>query len=569
MKKFLIFLLVGAMAASAVACSSAPGTASGTPPQGDVSSGTETTAMRSNFAGTADPDMVTVDLRAEPPDLNPITTSDITSANVLRLTTAGLMKLDANDQPQMDLATDYTVSDDGRTYTFTLREDAVWNNGDPVTAHDFIFAWTTGMKQETASVYGFILYNNILNGDKYFAGEIDESELGCRAINDYTLEVTFNQPIPYALNLFAFQTYLPINQEIYEAAGTNADGGSLYNTEVDLMGYNGPYKVTSWSHNSEMILEKNENYYDADSIRIPKIRYTMMNDANTRMNAFQGGEVDSIHLNAQQIEQMQQMNEPIYTYNNNGNWYFQYNTQGHAVMQNEKIRMALGEAIDAKSFIDNVLRDGSELAYGLVPTTISGANGGKYVDGRANLVDHDVSGAKALFDEGLAELNMTADQVQLTFVCDDTTDAQTYAAYFQQQWQEVLGITVDIQPMQFQARLDAMRNGNFDIVFAGWSPDYNDALTFLDMFMTNNGNNYGKYSNTEYDNLLTQAMAEADPAARQALLQQAETMLVQEDCAVYPVYFQVVSYVHSNKLQGMTKTGFQEYDFCDGATISQ
>ena len=204
-----------------------------------------------------------------------------------------------------------------------------------------------------------------------------------------------------------------------------------------------------------------------------------------------------------------------------------------------------------------------------MPTTISGANGGKYVDGRANLVDHDVSGAKALFDEGLAELNMTADQVQLTFVCDDTTDAQTYAAYFQQQWQEVLGITVDIQPMQFQARLDAMRNGNFDIVFAGWSPDYNDALTFLDMFMTNNGNNYGKYSNTEYDNLLTQAMAEADPAARQALLQQAETMLVQEDCAVYPVYFQVVSYVHSNKLQGMTKTGFQEYDFCDGATISQ
>lgn len=565
LKKILIALLAGAMAASVVACSSDNG--GQTPGSSDVVSNVQGTA-KSNFPGTSDPDMVTTDLRTEPPNLNPVTTSDAASSNVLRMTTAGLMKLDADDKPVKDIAENYTVSEDGKTYTFTLRKDAKWNNGEPVTAHDFIFAWTTGMKKETASVYGFILYDNILNGDKYFAGEVDESQLGCKALDDYTLEITFKQPIPYALNLLAFTTYLPVNQKLYEAAGKNDAGDSLYNTEINLMGYNGPYKITSWEHNSKMVLEKNENYYNPDVVGIPKITFTMMNDANTRMNAFQGGQTDFIVLNSQQIEQMKAMNEPIYSYIDNSNWYFQYNLQ-HDVMKNAKIRKALGDAIDPKGFVDNVLKDGSQVANGLVPTSINGANNGKYVDGRADLLDHDTEGAKALFEEGLKELNMTAADVKLTYVCDDTSDSQVYGAYFQQQWKKVLGIDVDIKPMAFQARLDAMRNGNFDIVLAGWAPDYNDALTYLDMFMQGNGNNYGKYSSTEYDTLLQQAVAEVDPAKRQELLQKAETLLIQQDWVVYPIYFQKRSYVQSNKVQGVTHTGFQEVDFCDGAKIVQ
>ena len=565
LKKILIALLAGAMAASVVACSSDNG--GQTPGSSDVVSNVQG-AAKSNFPGTSDPDMVTTDLRAEPPNLNPVTTSDSVSSNVLRMTTAGLMKLDADDKPVKDIAENYTVSEDGKTYTFTLRKDAKWNNGEPVTAHDFIFAWTTGMKKETASVYGFILYDNILNGDKYFAGEVDESQLGCKALDDYTLEITFKQPIPYALNLLAFSTYMPINQKLYEAAGKNDAGDSLYNTEINLMGYNGPYKITSWEHNSKMVLEKNENYYNPDVVGIPKITFTMMNDANTRMNAFQGGQTDFIVLNSQQIEQMKAMNEPIYSYIDNSNWYFQYNLQ-HDVMKNAKIRKALGDAIDPKGFVDNVLKDGSQVANGLVPTSINGANNGKYVDGRDDLLDHDTEGAKALFEEGLKELNMTAADVKLTYVCDDTSDSQVYGAYFQQQWKKVLGIDVDIKPMAFQARLDAMRNGNFDIVLAGWAPDYNDALTYLDMFIQGNGNNYGKYSSTEYDTLLQQAVAEVDPAKRQELLQKAETLLIQQDWVVYPIYFQKRSYVQSNKVQGVTHTGFQEVDFCDGAKIVQ
>lgn len=568
MKKLLALLLAGLMAVSAAGCASAPATSSGDTTNSSTSSESDTTDKKSNYPGTPDADMVTVDLRADVPDMNPTTTSDATSADILRMTTAGLYKLDENDQPVPDLAEETTVSDDGLTYTFKLREDAKWNNGDPVTAHDFVYAWTIAMKKETASVYGFILYNNIKNGDKFFAGECKAEELGCKALDDYTLEVTFNTPLAYALNLFAFQSYLPVNQKIYEAAGKNADGTSMYNKDVDTMAYNGPYYISEWVHDDHITLTKNEDFYDADSIKIPKIKYTMMTDANTRLNAFQAGQVDCINVNAEQVKQLQTMNEPVYSYTDNGSWYFQYNLKGNKIMSNAKVRMALGNAIDPKAYVENVVANGSVVANGLVPTSINGANNGKYVDGRDDLLDHDTAGAKALFDEGLKELGMTVDEVgTLEYVCDDQSGARKEAEYFQSQWEKVLGINVEIKPMAFKARLSVMETGDFDIVFAGWSPDYNDAMTFLDMFMIGNGNNYGKYDNEEYNDLMKQAMNEVDAAKRQEIMQKAETILVKDDCAVYPLYFSVVNYAKSNKISGMTRTGFQEFDFCDGAEI--
>ena len=214
MKKLLALLLAGLMAVAAAGCASAPASSGDDSATDSGSSTTSEATGTSNFAGTPDEGMVTVDLRAEPPDLNPITTSDVASTDILRMTTAGLMKLDENDQPVKDLAEDYTISEDGCTYTFKIRQDAKWNNGDPVTADDFVYSWLLAMDQKTAATYGFILYNNIVNGDKYFAGECEAEDVGVKALDDYTLEVTFNNPLTYALNLFAFQTYLPVNQKI-------------------------------------------------------------------------------------------------------------------------------------------------------------------------------------------------------------------------------------------------------------------------------------------------------------------------------------------------------------------
>ena len=576
MKKALALVLALTMTLGMAACgttASSTSTAASTSTAGGDSTaasstattGTATSSMTNGlYPGTADPESVTINITSEPPDMNSVTTTDATAISIMRDVLEGLTSLDQENKPVPGVAESWDISEDGLVYTFHLRDNALWSNGEPVTANDFVFAWTQLFTAETGANYATTWQTYIKGAEQALAG--DPSGLGVKAVDDYTLEVTFNTPLAYALHLFAFQTYLPVNEKIYEAAGKNSSGGSLYNSEPDLMGYNGPYYVESWTHNTELVLAKNPDYYNADDIKIEKIKYTMMKDSNARMNAYQGGQVDCINLTADQIDQMKSMNEPIHTYVDNGNWYFQFNLQTPA-LQSAKVRKALGDAIDPQSYIDNVLRDGSQLANGLVPTSINGANGGKYVDGREDLMDHDTAGAKALFDEGLKELNLTAADVKLTYVCDDTSRSQTEAAYFQQQWKELLGIDVDISPMAFEARLDAMTNGNFDIVFAGWSPDYNDAMTYLDMFMKDNGNNYGKYDNPEYDELLNQAMAEKDATKRQEILHQAETILIQEDYVVYPIYFSVINYVCSNKLSGMTRTGFQEFDFCDGAEI--
>ena len=522
-----------------------------------------TSSAASLYPGTPDEDMVTIDMRAEPPELNSLLTTDVASGNILRMTMAGLTKLDENDIPQPELAESWDVSEDGTTYTLHLREDSKWSNGEPVTANDFVYAWHMISKPETASAYGFIVYQNVKNGQAVFDGTMDESEMGVKAIDDYTLEVQFENPIPYALHLFSFASFYPLNQKAYEEIGADK-----YAKEADSIVTNGAYKIAEWVHDDHLTLEKNEDYYGAADISIPKVKYLMMKDTNARMNAFKAGQLDCFNLSGDQIEQFANEGFETKSYVDNGNWYFQYNTKVKG-LDNAKIRQALGMAIDLQSLCDNVRKDGSIPATGIVPVAINGAENKPYADARGNLVTFDVEQAKALFEEGLKEAGMTADEFKITLLMDDTTQAQKEGAFYQEQWKQALGITVDISPMPFKARLQAMTDGNFDIVFAGWAPDYNDAMTYLDMFTTDNGNNYGKYSSEEYDKLIADAMKEADAVKRQDMLIQAETLLVSTDAPVFPLYFSVCPYAVSDKLQGMTRTGFQEFDFQDGATIAK
>ena len=186
-----------------------------------------------------------------------------------------------------------------------------------------------------------------------------------------------------------------------------------------------------------------------------------------------------------------------------------------------------------------------------------------YREAARDITGYDAEEAKKALEKGLQETGLKAEDLKLSFLCDDTDGAQRDAQFMQEQWKSVLGLNVEITPQPFKSRLASMNSGDFDMVYAGWAPDYNDAMTFLDLFTTTNGNNYGKYSNTEYDKLIADAMVEADPAARQDLLVKAETLVTQTDAAVYPIYFSAVSYAVSDKVQNMTRTGFQEFDFTD------
>ena len=545
MKKLAALLLAATMTVSLAACGGKDKEAGGA----------------TSYPGTKDENMVTVDLRAEPPELNSLLTTDVASGDILRMTMAGLTKLDENDQPQPDLAESWEVSDDKTTYTLKLLKDAKWTNGEPVTANDFVYAWRLVCSQETASPYGFIVFDNLVNGNEVFSGELPPEELGVKALDDYTLEVKFENPIPYALHLFSFSTYFPVNQKAYEEIGAAA-----YAKDADKIVTNGAYVIEDWVHDDHVTLAKNPDYYNADDIAIEKVKYLMMKDTNTRMNAFKAGEVDAIDLSGEQIEQLKAEGVETKSYVDNGNWYFQYNTKS-AGLNNAKIRRALGMAIDLKSLCENVRRDGSVPAEGVVPTGIAGADGKKFADARGNIIEYNVEEAKKLFNEGLAEEGLTADALKLTLIVDDTSAAQKEAAFYQEQWKTALGLQVEITPMPFKARLAAMNDGNFDIVFAGWSPDYNDPMTYLDMFTTTNGNNYGKYSSEKYDALIADAMKETDPVKRQEMLVECENLLCNEDAPIFPLYYSTKPYVVSAKLQGVTRTGFQEWDFQDGAKI--
>lgn len=550
MKKWIAFALASAMALSVAACGSTATTGDNNNKGGAVS-----------YPGTPDADMVTVDLRAEPPELNSILTTDVASGDILREVIAGLYKLDANDNPVEDLATDTQVSEDGKTYTMKLREDAKWSNGEPVTAHDFVFAYQTICKKETASTYGFIVYENLENGVDVFEGKKDPSELGVKAIDDYTLEVKFTTPIPYAKHLFAFASYYPMNQKAYEEIGADK-----YAKDADKIVTNGAYTIAEWTHDDHITLQKNPDYYNADEIKIEKIKFLMMKDANARMNAFKAGEVDGIDLTGEQVEQLNKEGVETKSYVDNGVWYLQYNTK-KAGLNNAKIRQALGLAVDTKSLCDNVLKDGSIPATGLVPTGIAGTNGSKYRDTAGDMISYDLEQAKKLLEEGLKEEGLTASDLKLSIIVDDTTKAQKEATYYQEQWKQALGLSIDVKPMPFKSRLQAMNDGDFDIVFAGWAPDYNDPMTFLDLFVTTNGNNYGKFSNEQYDKLIEQAKNEVDVEKRQELLIEAEKLLVSTEAPVSPLYFSTKPYVLSSKVQNVTKTGFQEWDFTDGAEL--
>lgn len=545
-KKLLALVVSAVMVLSLAACG------------GDK--GTEGEAAGTAYPGTADEDTYVVDFRAEPPELNSLLTSDVTSGDVLRMVISGLYRLDENDQPVPDLAEETEISDDGCTYTMKLREDATWSNGEPVTAHDFVFAYQTICNPETGSVYAYIVYDNLLHGNEVYEGKMDPSELGVKALDDYTLEVTFENPLPYAEHLLSFASYYPLNEKAY-----NEIGADVYGDEADKIVTNGAYTISEWVHEDHITLTANENFYDPDRCAIKNVKYLMLKDSNARLNAFQGGEVDVVNLTGDQMAQAEELGIHTESYVDNSVWYLQYNLQHKETgMDNVNIRKALMLAVDTKELCDNVLKDGSVPATGYVPTSINGGNGELYRDTAGDIIEPNVEEAKTLLEKGLEETGLTVEDLnKISLLTDDTDGARRTCQFLQEQWKANLGIEVTINQQPFKNRLDAMQTGNFDVVLAGWVPDYNDPMTYLDMFMTTNGNNYGKYSNEQYDSLLTQAMKESDFDERVSLLVQAEQLGIAEDVVVAPIYFQSTSYAVSDKVKNMTRTGFQEFDFTD------
>ena len=572
MKKALALVLALTMALSMAACggsasSSAPASAAGSEASSAADStpaATGTTMTNGAYPGTADPESVSVNLASEPPDMNTITTTDATAFTVLRHVIEGLTTLDAENTPVPGVAESWDINEDGTVYTFHLRSDSVWSNGTPVTAADFVFAWTMLFTPTTGAAYAGTWAPYIAGASELLNTDIEDTAaleaaqeaLGVKAIDDTTLEVTLTQPCEYFLSLCAFPNFYPVNEDFWNSMN-GVDGYAL---DADAMLYNGPYVVSEWQHEDHLTISKNENYWDAANKGfIPNINFAMISESSTALNSFQGGELDMIGLAGDQKQLLEAEGCTPGQYDDGAVGYLEFNTTesaSTAALANAKVRTALTLAINAESLCRDVLQNSFEVADGFTPAAV---NEGEYAAQRGNLIDRTMSDEeiKALFDEGCEEAGVDPSTITLKYVTDEGDSAYQTAAFIQNQWAEKLGINMEVNQMTFQSRLDAQTNKDFDVVFALWSPDYNDALTYLDMWMTNNGNNHTGWGSEEYDELINQAFAEADTQAHRDLLVQAETLLM-EEMPIGPIYFRTRDYICSDKLTGVVRNAFQD-----------
>ncbi len=514
-----------------------------------------TSVAANNYPGTTEAGAVTINIAQEPPKMFSTISTDTVSFNLLRHLNDGLTILDKNDKPISGVAKDWKVSDDGLVYTFNLKDTYNWTNGEKVTAKDFDFAFKALLDPTFAAPYAYFGYV-FKNGQQFAEGKVKWEDVGVKVLDDYKLEITLEQPTTYILDMLAFGVFLPVNQKAYEAVGDK------YATDADKIVTNGAFTMESWAHESEIVLKKNPAYPSASDVKIEKIVCKMISDTNTGMNTFKSNELDMLGLNGDQLAQMKTENQPTLTYDDGSTWYFEFNLNV-PTLANEKVRKAMTYGVDTESFVKNVLKNSSTVATQFTPPSINGNKKKFSEEVGPQFKSHDVEAAKKLIEEAKKELGV--DKIEVSLIIDDGDTAQKHAAYFQEAWQSTLGIKVNVEAVPFKSRLARLEAKDFEICMAGWGPDYNDPMTFLEMFETGNGNNHTSYTNPEYDALLAKVRSEANRDTRFGYLMDLEKLLM-KDMPIGPYYNRVRDYTLSGKLTDVVRTAFQDFNLVN-ATI--
>ena len=330
----------------------------------------------------------------EPPGLDNSKTTDTVSFSVLNNVMEGLYRLDKNNEPVEGMAESVDISKDKKTYTFKLR-DAKWSDGEPVKAQDFEYSWKRALDPKTKSEYAYMLYP-IKGAEAYNSKKGKADDVGVKALDDKTLEVKLEQPIPYFLGLTAFATFNPLRQDIVE------EHGEKYATEPDKMVYNGPFVLSEWNHNKDFQYKKNDNYWDKKTVKLDEINVSIVKDMNQKMNLYSTGEVDFTSLGEDYVDKYQGKPD-VYQHNEATNFYLQFNTNNE-FLDNAKIRKAISMAIDRKTLTDKISKNGSVPAGALVPPAVQGPEGKSFRDlAGKEYIKHDPKEAKKLLEEGMKE----------------------------------------------------------------------------------------------------------------------------------------------------------------------
>ena len=520
--------------------SSSAGTSSTASDSGDSSAAEEGETATGGSGGT-----LNMRNTMEPTSLNTLLATyayDFTPINAM---IECLYRDDENDVPQPAGAETVDISDDKLVYTFHLREDATWSNGDPVVATDYEFAWQQALNPKVASDYAYMLYF-IHNAQPYFNGEVEWSEVGVKVIDEYTLEVTLDNPLPYATDLFAFPTLAPINQKFYEEVGADK-----YATDAEYFCCNGMYELTEWSHNSQIVFQKREDYWNADAVGPDEIVYKIITDSQAGLNSYLSREIDYTDLDSGEVvQQAEAAGFEVGVKPARSSYYLIVNTEDE-FMSNQNLRLALAYSIDKQALVDTVYQNDNQPMTSFTPPAIMGANDSSFQEalleerGEMYPGSGDLEKAQEYLQAALEELGCTVDELNLSIDCADDSLRRNCATFLQEQWRQNLGIeNITVNSMQTKQVSANRQSGDYCMSLGGWSPDYNDAINFLDLWVTDGGNNDSFWSNEEYDNLIAQATAEADEEVRQQYLFDAEEILAAE-MPVIPLYWQCQNYSYN------------------------
>tara|TARA_E500000331_G_scaffold138353_2_gene135142 strand:+ start:72793 stop:74484 length:1692 start_codon:yes stop_codon:yes gene_type:complete len=488
---------------------------------------------------------ITLLLGSEPPQLDSTRTTDSVSIMILGHVMEGLLRYDENNNIVAGVAEEWNIHDNGAT--FWLRDDARWSDGKPVTARDFVFAWKTALKPETASEYSFILYP-IKNAEAINTGSMNIEELGVKAIDDFTLEVTFERPLAYFEELVAFPTYNPIREDFF-----NSTSGRYGADAIELI-YNGPFMMSVWVHGAHVKLDKNPYYWDNERIKINSIDMPYMtSDAATTINLFRDGKIAMIGaLGSEQLDTALRERWKLLRTSDGGSWFTVFNFKDDKITSNWNLRKALQLSSDSSELVNKIIKlPGYIPSESLFPVWLKGTNGSFRQEHPATKIKPNLELAKQYLKKAKEELGIEGN-ISLTILVDDSPGSSKQAEYFQNLYSTKLSIDVKIDKQIFKQRLAKMRAGDFDIALYGWGPDFNDPLTFGELFASWNPNNNGSFFNEEYDKYVRISQTSLNKEERMQAFAKQQEILINE-VALIPNYERGVVYVKDRRLEGLVR----------------
>ncbi|MCX7713542.1 MAG: peptide ABC transporter substrate-binding protein [Chthoniobacterales bacterium] len=470
------------------------------------------------------PDLIFIN-GAEPETLDPAIITGQPESRIVSALFEGLMRFNSSGRAEPGVAERWEISADRKTYRFYLRRNACWSDGRPVTAHDFVASWKRVLEPATGAAYNYQLFF-IKNARLYAEGKVSEfSEVGIRAINNQTLEVELENPIPFFLELCAFPTLFPVRLDCITSWGDNW-------IKPEHIVNNGAYRLVSWRINDRIVLRKNPHYWDRENVRLDSVEILPISKASTAINFYASGAADLIldkGLAPTSLLDELRKRPDFHSSPFLGTYFLRFNVT-RAPFHDARVRKAFSICISNSEITRRITRGGEMAASGFVPPGLSNYSG---VRG----LGYSPEAARRLLAE--AGYGGGVGLPRIVYLYSEGELNEAIAVELQSLWAKELGATVSLQRQEWKVYLNSLNSLDFSIARSSWVGDYPDANTFLDMFVTNGGNNRTGWSDARYDELIAAAGREADEVRRASLLAEAERILVEEECVIFPIFYYV------------------------------